>query len=102
MAENYENSLWKSKSQRHKYNIFAVVRQVGSNLIAWQLELRSGGIYHPAFGLIPKSYISDFNMFVESGNNKVPDFIISLQDQQFYSVGSSVKQILGDSSNSIF
>ena len=102
MSDDYKNTFWKSKSHRHKYGIFAVVKQSGSNLIAWELEQRSGGIYHPAYGLIPKSYISDFDMFVSNGNGKAPEFIISLQDSQVYCAGLTIKQVLGEESKSIF
>ncbi len=94
MYENYKNTFWKSKNK--KYTIYAVVRQSGINLIAWELELRSGSVYHPAYGLIPKEYVFDFDMFISEADGRVPEYIFDIKDTQFYCLNQNLKQILRD------
>lgn len=93
--EDYKNTLWKSK--KRKYAIYAIVRQSSSNMVAWEMEIRSGGLYHPAYGLIPLEYVSDYDIFTPSENKKYPEYIISLQESQYYYVGSDIKQIVRES-----
>lgn len=79
---------------KYRHTIFAVVRQQGSQLTAWEMEMRGNNLYHPAYGVIPKSDALDMDMFITSKEHKTPSFNITVGERGFYFAGDNLQSII--------
>lgn len=79
---------------RRKYNIYAVVYQHGNHLQAWEMEIRGSNLYHPAYGLIPRSNADEIDVFIESFTYKSPSFSFDANERGFYFAGKNLQDIL--------
>jgi hypothetical protein len=80
--KRYKRTLWRYSPEAVSEGkpsdvIFAVVRNMDpsvNRLLAWELEVRSYGIYHPMYGHIPYEYVDDFDLFVSGNAKTYPKF----------------------------
>lgn len=87
-------TYWKSTDARYKYNVFAVVREYGTRLTAWELEMRGNNIYHPAYGTVSLDHIDELDVFVTAYGNKTSSFGFRADERGFYLAGTNIKEIL--------
>lgn len=91
---DYVGTFWRSIDRKYKYSVFAVVFQNGNSMTAWEIEMRGENIYHPAYGVLPKSDAEGLNMFIPEHNHKIPMFSFSANESGFYYAGTNLDKIL--------
>ena len=91
---DYVGTYWRSTDVHRRYNIYAVVYQHGNCLRAWELEIRENNLYHPAYGIIPRSNIDEIDVFVKSAGNKYPSFSFEATERGFYYAGDNIQNII--------
>lgn len=94
IMRDYVGTFFRSMSLKHRYSIFAVVRQYEDHLTAWEIEMRGNNIYHPAYGLIPKTDIDEIDLFIDNKDRKVPSFSFNANERGFVFIGDDIQKII--------
>lgn len=99
----YERTFWKYsppaiQSGKSYFTVLAVSKSMNVNgeirLLAWELELRSSGIKHPYYGIIPYEYCQEYNMFPEAKPGAYPKFDFTPNDENYFPIGTSLEKVL--------
>lgn len=92
--KNYINTFWAPSTYGKSigvpsYEVYAVVdsyklNDMDQELIAWRMEVRGVGLFHPEYGLIPRESFSQYNFFIKEGTRTVPNFKFSTKTNKYY------------------
>jgi hypothetical protein len=90
---DYVNTFWAPSTYGKSvgvptYEIYAIVgarkNKADQDLLAWRMEVRGVGIYHPEYGIVARENFHQYNFFVKDGVHARPDFRFSTKSSKYY------------------